>query len=384
MILRVTGTIVEILAERPGIQELRVRIDNADATQSAVEANAHADLRRAVNLTELNGHASHGEQVELNTAAVEMDLGTGGWDYVISRPNAGPMHRSPEGHIIKLRYTPLQTPVLAVEAPESPHHAAISAFEDLADTPVVCFELHSQLPAICCAIKRAMAECGKNPVVAYIMTDGASLPIAFSKSVQLLKERGLIAATITAGQAFGGDYEAVNIYSAMAAAFAVVKADIIVIGQGPGTVGTGTPLGFSGIDQGIAINAAASLGGTPIFVPRISFSDTRERHVGLSHHTITNLTRIVRANNVLVPIPRLEPAEQRQLKSALQEHGIIEKHDVVTVDAEYGLNAVIESDIKVSTMGRGLSDERAFFLAACAAGLLAAQAAESRPARLHP
>jgi Protein of unknown function (DUF3866) len=228
-----------------------------------------------------------------------------------------------------------------------------------------------------------MQESGREPVVAYIMTDGAALPAAFSKSVSLLKGRGLIAATITAGQAFGGDYEAVNIYSAMAAASAVVKADIIVIGQGPGTVGTGTSLGFSGIDQALSINAAASLGGTPIFVPRISFCDTRARHIGLSHHTITNLTRIVRANNVLVPVPRLEASEQRQLKAALQEHGIFEKHDVITVDAEYGLSAVEESNIKLSTMGRGLSDERAFFLAACAAGLLAAQVAETKLARLH-
>ena len=46
-----------------------------------------------------------------------------------------------------------------------------------------------------------------------------------------------------------------------------------MVGQGPGNVGTATPLGFSGIDQGLAINAAASLGGVPIVAPRISFAD---------------------------------------------------------------------------------------------------------------
>ena len=54
--------------------------------------------------------------------------------------------RTPDGHIIKLRYTPLQTAVLSVEAPESPHHDALRLFAGLDDTPVVCSELHSQFP----------------------------------------------------------------------------------------------------------------------------------------------------------------------------------------------------------------------------------------------
>ncbi len=378
MILRTTGTVTQILSTRPGLQEIEVRLEGE---LSRPDVTGHAS-RRAINLTTLNGKAVVGDRVELNTAAVEMDLGTGGWDYVVTVLGRETVEETPPGHIIKLRYTPLQTPVLSVEAPESPHHSAVCSFETLDETPVVCFELHSQLPAIACAIERAIADTGRRIRVVYIMTDGAALPIAFSKSVNTLKERGMLTCTITAGQAFGGDMEAVNIYSALAAAYTAAKADIILIGQGPGTVGTGTPLGFSGVDQGISINAAASLGGTPIFVPRISFSDKRERHIGLSHHTITNLTRVVRAH-VMVPIPRLGSTEQRQLGAALQENGITEKHDVITVDSEYGLKAAEDSGILLSTMGRSLSDERAFFLAACAAGLLAAQVAETRPARLR-
>src|SRR5258705_13111319 len=98
------------------------------------------------------------------------------------------------------------------------------------------------------------------------MTVGAALPLVFTKIASAMSEAGIVHATVTAGQAFGGDYEAVNIYSALAVARIVAKADIILACQGPGATGTGTPLGFSGIDQGIALNAAAGLGGTPVAV----------------------------------------------------------------------------------------------------------------------
>jgi hypothetical protein len=213
--------------------------------------------------------------------------------------------------------------------------------------------------------------------VVYIMTDGAALPIAISRIVPALIERNLIAATITAGQAFGGDYEAVNIYSALAAARDALGADAIVVGQGPGNVGTGTPLGFSGVDQGIAVNAAASLGGAPIFVPRISFSDKRSRHVGLSHHTVTNLISVVRTPTLL-PIPRLSKLQLGRLYTILQEKGILKTHEAITVDADKGLKALEDCGMSVTTMGRGLTTERAFFLAAAAAGLLAAQLLEHK------
>ena len=211
----------------------------------------------------------------------------------------------------------------------------------------------------------------------YIMTDGAALPIAVSRLVPALIERNMLAATITAGQAFGGDYEAVNVYSAPAAARVALGADAIVVGQGPGNVGTDTALGFSGVDQGIAANAAASLGGSPIFVPRISFADGRSRHVGLSHHTITNLTSVVRTPTLL-PIPRLSKVRLGQLVQGRYSarNGVLETHEAITIDADKGLKALEDCGMSVTTMGRGLTTERAFFLAAAAAGLLAAQLLE--------
>lgn len=209
------------------------------------------------------------------------------------------------------------------------------------------------------------------------MTDAAALPIALSRLVPELKARELISTTITAGQAFGGDYEAVNLYSALAAAKEVAKADVVVVGQGPGSVGTETQLGFSGVDQGIAINAADSLGGVPIAVPRIGFADARDRHRGLSHHTVTVLRRVARAR-ALLPIPRLPYELQRVVQDAIDEACLAELHQPIIVDADLGLDALEGCGISVTTMGRGGARERPFFLAAAAGGLLAAQLVEAR------
>lgn len=369
---RLQGVIEAVEAERPGVQEVRVRTESGE--QSASDGSA----RRALNFIALNGRVHPGDRVCLNTVAVEMQLGTGGYDFVISSDPQPPLD-PPAGHILKLRYTPLQTPVLAVEAPESPYHDAMRLFAGLDDLPVVCAELHSQVPAICAAARWALSACDYPRLgrIAYVMTEGAALPMALSRLVPAMRRCGLLDVTITAGQAFGGDLEAVNIYSALAAAKEVAGADIIVVAQGPGNVGTDTPLGFSGIDQGIAVNATASLGGVPIVAARISFMDPRTRHRGLSHHTVTTLCTVARAH-ALVPLPRLPEVQQLELARVLQEHRIEETHQVITVDAERGLEALIASGLPVTTMGRTLEEERPFFLAAAAAGLLAAQLAEIR------
>ena len=48
-------------------------------------------------------------------------------------------------------------------------------------------------------------------------------------------------------------------YSALAVARHVIGADAAVVAMGPGIVGTGTRLGFSGIEVGPALDAAAGL-----------------------------------------------------------------------------------------------------------------------------
>ena len=360
---------------------MRLRDPHLNGAGEGSPESEEASFHPALNFVALTGRVDVGDQVVLNTVATELRLGTGGVDFVIAAPNRIEQEEQAPGHILKLRYTPLQTPVLAAEAPESPYHAAIAHFTSLDELPVVCAELHSQIPAICAAARWALRHAGMHldAKIVYIMTDGAALPMALSRLVPEMKSRGLIDSTITCGQAFGGDLEAVNIYSALAAAKEVGRADIIVVGQGPGNVGTGTPLGFSGIDQGLAINAAASLGGVPIAVARLSFAEARQRHYGLSHHTVTVLKQIARAS-AYVPLPRLPMPERLLLEHAISEFEIDKNHEPVVIDADNGLEALIDEHLDVKTMGRSIQQERPFFLAAAAAGLLAAQFVEARSA----
>lgn len=356
-----------MIARKEG-QVLVVRRDLGDYQELEVEVGG--EKARAVNYPPLTGPCQVGDLVLLNTTAVELELGTGGFHYVmanLSRPEGelvGP------GHIMKLRYTPAQVKVLAAEEEASPWHHELKNFPGLKKTPVVCASLHSQLPAVCVGIQR---ECGHRLRVAYIMTDGAALPLSFSRLVRELKEKKLLSATITCGHAFGGDLEAVNLYSALAVAKVAARADVIVIAMGPGIVGTGSKWGFSGIEQGQAVNAVHTLGGKAIAVPRLSFVDPRPRHQGVSHHTLTALADVALAP-CQVALPRLEPVKAHLIRRQLSEAGIMSKHQVYEVEAEDLVRAMVEEyGLKVTTMGRSPAEDREFFLAAAAAGRLAAR-----------
>ena len=75
------------------------------------------------------------------------------------------------------------------------------------------------------------------------MTDGGALPAWFSRSAATLRESGWLAATVSVGQAFGGDLEAVTLHTGLLAARHVLGADLVVVAQGPGNLGHRHPLG---------------------------------------------------------------------------------------------------------------------------------------------
>ena len=135
------------------------------------------------------------------------------------------------------------------------------------------------------------------------MSDGGALPLWFSRTVSGLREAGWLAATVTVGQAFGGDLEAVTLHSGLLAARLVLGCDVVVVTQGPGNLGTGTRWGFSGVAAGEAVNAAAVLRGRPVAALRVSAADPRARHRGVSHHSLTAYGRVaLAAADVVVPV----------------------------------------------------------------------------------
>ena len=259
-----------------------------------VEVSLDGNDERAYVLTQLTGRVDVGDAVVVNTTAVDLGLGTGGWHVVHWNLARDTWSEAGPGHIMKARYTSLQTDTGSAEE----HWAELADITSIDGMPVVAAALHSQVPAIAAAFKQRRPDAR----LAYVMTDGAALPLVLSDLVAALRERSLLDATITCGHAFGGDHEAVSVYSALAVARHIVGADAAIVAMGPGIVGTASRLGFSGIEVGPALDAAMGLAGLPIACLRVSFADPRPRHHGLSHHSATALTIATRGRAV-IPVP---------------------------------------------------------------------------------
>lgn len=341
-----TGQIVGILGTREGLQ--RVEVDLGGAAPD-----------RAYVLTQLVGPVAVGDRVVVNTTAVDLELGTGGWHFVhwnLAREEW--VDRGP-GHIMKLRYTSLQADVGSTEEHLDEKASAHTSIDGM---PVVATPLHSQVPAVVVAIRAARPAAR----IAYVMTDGAALPLAFSDLVAAMNERGLLTTTITAGQAFGGEHEAVTVHSALAIARHQAHADVAVVGMGPGIVGTDSTLGYTGIEVGGVLDTAAGLGGRPIACLRASVADPRDRHRGISHHTVTALT-IATRSRVLVPVPTGE--DEDLLVAELHASGIAERHAVAHVEIPDVVALLADHGLHVTSMGRPAAEDPILFRCAAAAGV---------------
>ncbi len=348
------GAVVGVEQERPGAQELVVQIRDRQ--------------ERALNYTHLLGRLAPGERVLLNTTAVRAGLGTGGYHFVMKRSGQDRKEADTPGRIVKLRYTPLQFRCSSVEEQDSPYREAVAACDELEGMPVIAAGLHSQIAPAAAAVKAMRPEAR----IAYVMTDTAALPLAFSQLVAALKEAGLLDATITVGQAFGGDYEAVNVFSGLLAARAVVGAEVVIVGQGPGNVGTETEWGFGAIAQGEHVNAAGILGGTAVAIPRISFADRRPRHHGVSRQFLVALGRVA-LTQALVSVPAMQPERLELVQRQLDDEGITTKHEVLVARGEAGIEALAAHGVEVKSMGRSVEADPEFFLAAGAAGAIAVE-----------
>lgn len=362
MLTRARGVVKSIDVVREGACEITVDVAG--------------ESRRAIAYLGLTGVVSVGDEVLLNTTAVGKKLGTGGFDYVMANlsetsTGSGCSEDACEdtGHIVKVRYTPVQHTVLAVEEQESPYRQAIEKFESLVSMPVLIGQLHSQLAPAAAAIKRLTRNRAR---VAYIMTDTAALPIAFSRAVSELREKGLIDSTVTCGQAFGGEFEAINIYTALIAAKQAAGADAAIVCPGPGHAGTGTRFGFSAIEQGEIVNAVNLLAGSAVAIARISYADPRPRHQGLSHHTLTALG-LVALTKCTIALPMMDQMRLNVVQEQIAHSAISYRHKVRVLDGQPGIIELQEKSVRMSSMGRSFEQDPEFFLAASAAGTLAAE-----------
>jgi Protein of unknown function (DUF3866) len=354
---RSSTTLPEVITWRSGVVEAVGR-----SWGSAVELTVRADGVRlpALAYPPLAGTPAVGDRVLLNTGALDLGLGTGGYALVVALPDRLPPDAARPGHLIKARYTPMQTVVLGVDEPDSPWHDLLADADDLGGMPVVVADLHSAVPAILAGLRTG----APNSQAAYVMTDGGALPLGFSRTIAGLRETGWLVGTITAQQAFGGDLEAVTLHSGLLAARLVLQADVAVVTQGPGNLGTDTRFGFSGVAAGEAINAAAILGGRPVATLRISAADPRPRHRGISHHSLTAYGRVaLAAAEVAVPdLPGMTEAAG----------SLSPPHRLVKIPLDGLAEAMLALPVPLHTMGRDYDDDPDYFLAAAAAGRHAA------------
>jgi len=328
-----TGVVTSILSGREGLQRVEV------------------DGRPAYVLTQLIGPVAVGDRVVVNTTAVELGLGTGGWDVVHWNLAREAWSDPGPGHVMKLRYTSLQADTGAAEEADEYQEP-----ESLDGMPVVVCGLHSQIACVAAVFKH-LAPAKR---LVYVMPDWAALPLALSDLVADLRRLGLLDATVTAGQAFGGEHESVNVASGLRVAKAAAGADAVVVAGGPGGVGTATRYGFSALEVGSVVRAALEDHGVPLIALRWSDVDARDRHRGLSHHSRMALEWSFSGG--LVPIP------------AGEEHPVVGDHEVIEVDVPDVPALLARHGLRVQTMGRGPEDDPRFYSYAGAPGVIAAGA----------
>lgn len=267
-------TVTQIKLEREGLQ--RVLLD--DGTQAA-------------SLTEIIGLLEVGQRVIVNTTAMDLNLGSGGYHLVHFNLDSKQGDRMRPGRVLKARYLSeqLQADVWEEQDNEAPN------VSDLTGMKILLCQLHSHVGAIAIATSAH----GSGPV-GFVMTDQASLPLAISDIVFQAKKSKVIGVTVTTGQSFGGEIEAVTVASGVLA-LKEKNESTAIVGCGPGHLGTNSKLGFSGLELVGHATILSKLGANVALAVRASSNDQRERHQGVSHHTRTLLELI--PHSIDVPIP---------------------------------------------------------------------------------
>lgn len=335
--------VLEILKEDKDIQELLVLVEEKK--------------QKAYNYLNISNKACVKDKVLINTTAVELSLGTGGYHFVISNLDNKSKKQSKDGHIMKLRYTPMQIKVKSIEEFEE-YKNKIEAFKTLKNLPVVTGLLHSMLVPFACSYKYL----NNNKKIVYIMTDEGALPAFLSNNIKLLKQKGIIDSVITCGNAFGGDYEAINYKTALIFAKECLDADVVFISMGPGITGTGTKYGFSGVDQANIIDCINLFKGKAIMIPRVSFADKRNRHYGFSHHMITIL-RDLTFTKAYIPLNIQDKEKLDYVKKQIKENNLDNKNEFIYLKEDITKKALDYYGMKVKSMGRNYFDDEEFFKA---------------------
>ena len=324
-----------------------------------LEVEVGGERRRAWADPAMVGEAQVGDEVIVNVAAVDLRLGSGGFDLVHVNLTRGlEAGETPPGvHVMKLNYTSLQHAVDPVEEPVD------SPVRPLRPMPVVVLPLHGHLAPVAWAA----AQRAEGASIGFVQAGGGGLPGTLSADVSELLDRGLLSAHLTSSPSHGGGGEAITLIGALHAAAGSLDWDAAIVGPGPGILGSETRYGHGGMAALDGAHAALTLGLPTLISPRMSAGDRRERHLGLSHHTASVLELLL--GGVEVPVPAglagLWPAEAGDPAAAIEAaRGGLHRVREETAD----LAGYAASGLPTRTMGRDLVDDELFFAAPLAAG----------------
>ena len=354
-------------------------------------ADAPGVRRPAIVDVGLLGRAEVGDELIVNVQALDLGLGSGGFDVVhVNLVRGLAAQGSAEASVMKLNYTSLQHVVAPVED---------DRLDLPIDRPVAVLALHGQLAAVAWAF----AQSAPGAKLGYVQTAGGALPGGHSRTVGELRERGLLAGHLTAGAAFGGEGEAITTAGALHHGLRSLSWDAAICGPGPGIVGSGSALGHGGMAALDSAHAALALGAPTLLVARMSSGDERARHRGISHHTLTVLDLLLEPVSVALPAgmrspvgtdPRAglgsvfggaradRPSEDRPALPLDVERPITDRPARITRHdwrrASVDLPAYAACGLPAATMGRTIAQDPLFFGTALAGGgALAEMAAQA-------
>jgi hypothetical protein len=369
-------------------QQLVICIEEERAlTDTSPEARTS---RPAVADVGLIGPSQVGDELIVNVQALDLGLGSGGFDVVHVNLTRGLSNEGqPGAHVMKLNYTSLQHAVRQLDDEQ---------LRLPLDGPVAVLALHGQLAAVAWAF----AESNPDATLGYVQTPGGALPGGHSRVVRELRERGLLAGHLTAGATYGGEGESISTAGALHHGMHTLGWDAAVCGPGPGIVGSSSPLGHGGMHALDSAHTALALGAPTLVVARMSSADPRRRHRGISHHTLTVLDLLLEPVTVALPagirspvgadlraglssvLRSTSPASSKQharpqLELDVDRPARMARHDWRRAPVD--MPAYLGSALPAETMGRALLEDPLFFGAALAGGTVLADLCERTSGR---
>jgi hypothetical protein len=391
MLMLRKATVVQTGATHRAEQELTIELAGGERRPALVD-------------TTLHGACRVGDELIVNVQALDLDLGSGGFDFVhVNLTRVDSTHpldptsplaacdpedsgRTTRPHVMKLNYSSLQHAIDPVEERQAGEDRSL---ELPLERPVVVLGLHGQLAPVAWAFARAQPHAR----LGFVQTAGGALPGGRSRAVAMLRERELLAGHITAGASYGGESEAITTAGAIHHGIRELGWDALVCGPGPGIVGSRSPLGHGGLYALDSAHAALALGAPTLLVARMSSADRRPRHRGISHHTLTVLDLLLEPVTVALPAGIRSPvgADLRAtLGSVFGSQADGRPQLALDVDRPTGkgpaslrrhdwrrapvdLPGYLASGLPAVTMGRALIDDPLFFAAALAGGAALAE-----------